>query len=250
VVGYGCLGLGALALVLAYLGVANTVDLPGEMAYAVSGGLGGLFLLGVAATMLLSADLHDEWRKLDRIERSLLARDRGGVVDVSDAAPRDAEVAVAGAGARATPAERRSTAMATLFALVAGAAVVGGWYRTATVADNGRAVGGFAVALVGVILLGVVAIVRVGSLATVVRQRQATVLAPIALQLDRPGGDRGRSQFGALAGKDSMLLAEGARHFHRRGCPAVAGVEASEVDPAETPAGVSACRLCDPAEWS
>ncbi|HMC79090.1 MAG TPA: hypothetical protein VKO35_00895, partial [Acidimicrobiia bacterium] len=32
---------------------------------------GGLFLLGVGATLWHSADLRDEWRKLDRLEEKL-----------------------------------------------------------------------------------------------------------------------------------------------------------------------------------
>jgi hypothetical protein len=37
----------------------------------VSGGLVGLFLLGIAGTLWLSADMRDEWRKLDRLQESL-----------------------------------------------------------------------------------------------------------------------------------------------------------------------------------
>jgi hypothetical protein len=41
-----------------------------QVPYIVSGGIGGLFLLGVGAMLWLSADLRDEWRKLDAIERN------------------------------------------------------------------------------------------------------------------------------------------------------------------------------------
>jgi hypothetical protein len=37
----------------------------------MTGGVIGLFLLGTGATFILLADLHDEWRKLDRIEMQL-----------------------------------------------------------------------------------------------------------------------------------------------------------------------------------
>jgi hypothetical protein len=37
----------------------------------VGGGLVGIFLLGVAAVLWLSADLRDEWRKLADLDESL-----------------------------------------------------------------------------------------------------------------------------------------------------------------------------------
>ena len=42
-----------------------------QIPYIISGGIGGLFLLGLGAMLWLSADLRDEWRKLDAIERQL-----------------------------------------------------------------------------------------------------------------------------------------------------------------------------------
>jgi hypothetical protein len=45
----------------------------------VSGGIGGGLLIVVGAALLVSADLRDEWHKLDRIER--LLRDGAAVAD-------------------------------------------------------------------------------------------------------------------------------------------------------------------------
>jgi hypothetical protein len=42
------------------------------MPYVVSGGLVGIFLLGLGGVMWLSADLRDEWRELARLERAVL----------------------------------------------------------------------------------------------------------------------------------------------------------------------------------
>jgi hypothetical protein len=53
------------------LGVSRS-GLPAEqIPYLASGAVLGLFALGVGATLWLSADLHDEWRKLDHIHRDL-----------------------------------------------------------------------------------------------------------------------------------------------------------------------------------
>ncbi|MGH9008809.1 MAG: hypothetical protein ACRDYF_03070 [Acidimicrobiia bacterium] len=68
VAGFTLIAIGALFLIFGYLGVKDTPFVAEELAYIASGGLGGLFCLGLGVGLLLSADLHDEWRKLDRIE--------------------------------------------------------------------------------------------------------------------------------------------------------------------------------------
>src|SRR5688572_5795133 len=63
--------IGLIALLGGWLGVRGTPVLAEQTRYIVSGGIGAVFFLGVGATLWLSADLRDEWRKLDRIEQSL-----------------------------------------------------------------------------------------------------------------------------------------------------------------------------------
>jgi hypothetical protein len=63
--------VGAVLLVLGYFGVSNQGLASEQIPYVVSGGLGGIFLMGVGAALWLSADLRDEWKKLDRIESVL-----------------------------------------------------------------------------------------------------------------------------------------------------------------------------------
>jgi hypothetical protein len=58
------IGLGALALVLGWVGTSGTPYVSEQLPYIVSGGLAGIFLLGVGAVLWLSADLRDEWREL------------------------------------------------------------------------------------------------------------------------------------------------------------------------------------------
>ena len=67
--------IGLLALLLGYLGVAGTAYPAEQIPYVLSGGVLGIVLIGVGATAWLSADLRDEWRKLDRIEKVLAARE-------------------------------------------------------------------------------------------------------------------------------------------------------------------------------
>jgi hypothetical protein len=71
-VGAGALVIGGLlALLLGWLGASRTVYATEQIPYLISGAAFGIFLLGVGATMWLSADMRDEWRKLDRIEAKL-----------------------------------------------------------------------------------------------------------------------------------------------------------------------------------
>ena len=51
--------------------MSGTLDTGKQIPYVISGAMVGLFLLGLGALLWLSADLRDEWRKLDAIERHL-----------------------------------------------------------------------------------------------------------------------------------------------------------------------------------
>lgn len=66
--------LGAIFLLGGFIGVSNTPFVGAQLPYFISGGMTGIFLLGIAATAWLSADLRDEWRELRAI-RGLLDED-------------------------------------------------------------------------------------------------------------------------------------------------------------------------------
>lgn len=70
----GCAVLGLIALVTGWFGVSGSVYPAEQLPYIVSGGLGGLLLVAAAATLWLSADLKDEWRHLEGLERRIEAR--------------------------------------------------------------------------------------------------------------------------------------------------------------------------------
>lgn len=63
--------VGLLALLLGYQGVADTPYPAEQIPYVVSGGVLGICLVGIGLTAWISADLRDEWHKLDRMERLL-----------------------------------------------------------------------------------------------------------------------------------------------------------------------------------
>jgi hypothetical protein len=88
VLGFCLVAAGAVALVVAYEKAADTRYLAEQITVLISGGLGGIFSLGAGATLLVCADIRDEWRKLDRIESVLLEiRDELALPRPSEAPP-------------------------------------------------------------------------------------------------------------------------------------------------------------------
>jgi hypothetical protein len=76
---------GGLVIILGWVGVSQAALTAQQLPYIISGGIGGLFLLGVGGVLWLSADLRDEWRKLDAIERQQRARaEHEPVADADD----------------------------------------------------------------------------------------------------------------------------------------------------------------------
>lgn len=63
--------LGVLLLILGWVGASGTGFVSKQIPYMISGGLGGVFLLAASGTLLLSADLRDEWRELRGIRQRL-----------------------------------------------------------------------------------------------------------------------------------------------------------------------------------
>jgi hypothetical protein len=65
--------VGVVSLIVGWVGVSGATLPTQQIPYLASSGLFGIFALGVAATLWLSADLRDEWRKLDDIHRDIRA---------------------------------------------------------------------------------------------------------------------------------------------------------------------------------
>ena len=84
-----CLAIGVVAMIVGYVGVSGTRETADQIPYVVSGGMVGLFLLGTGVMLWLSADMRDEWRKLDAIDQRLAAGEPAA------AAPGDARIPAA-----------------------------------------------------------------------------------------------------------------------------------------------------------
>jgi len=80
--------VGALALVLGWVGVSGVSLVTQQIPYLISGAVVGLVAFGVASTLWISADLRDEWAKLDDIYRAVTDRppasvEAAGAVDLT-----------------------------------------------------------------------------------------------------------------------------------------------------------------------
>lgn len=62
---------GLVSLLVGWIGLSSKVFPAEQIPYLASGGLVGVFLLGAGGVLWLSGDLQDEWRTLDRVDRSL-----------------------------------------------------------------------------------------------------------------------------------------------------------------------------------
>jgi hypothetical protein len=69
--GFALILAGAVMVIAGYVGVKGTPYVVVELSYIASGGVIGIFCLGLGASLMLSADIHDEWRKLDQVEAAL-----------------------------------------------------------------------------------------------------------------------------------------------------------------------------------
>ncbi len=72
VLGWVLVGVGALLLVLGWVGVSGEPDVASQLSYLASGGLGGLTAAIVGVGFLISEDLRSERSRLGRIEATLL----------------------------------------------------------------------------------------------------------------------------------------------------------------------------------
>jgi hypothetical protein len=64
--------VGILFLIRGWIGVSGTGLAAEQIPFLISGGIGGIALVAIGCTMWVSADLQDEWRRLDSLEDRLV----------------------------------------------------------------------------------------------------------------------------------------------------------------------------------
>ena len=241
--GVAFLVAGAVSLAVGYAGVADASYVPQALSFIASGGFFGLLGVAVGATLLITAALHDEWRKLDRIEKAIdRLAETGATVDLAQHEPAN------GRGSSTDRDPRARTHQATMAAgLVAAVGLVGaGWIATASAVADTTAYSTILLGITGLAVAGVASAGWTLSLRRSVRARQARLLAPFGAAPaaeTTPGAGPGADARGRVA------VAEGLTRFHASGCAAVAGLPVRLMDSADAArSGLSGCRLCQPGD--
>jgi hypothetical protein len=200
--GFTLLVSGAVLLLSGWVGVSGTPDRAGQLSYLVSGGVGGLFCLAAGASLLLLADLDDEWRKLDELS---------GVLQLPDDPLDDRR-----------PKNRRGTLLAVA---VAALVLASAWFWASGAGDRDGAAPGVLLALVAFVGAGLV------EGAALWRARQSFVRRKIVLLDDVssrwPHAQLRKQPPGPAPADDTVLTVDGLRRYHRPGCPTMAGVAAT-----------------------
>ncbi len=237
-VAWGLMAIGALLLVLTWLGVRSDPYIVSQLARVTSGGLGGLWMLGVGAGLMVFADLCDEWRKLDRIEQAL----RG-----EPAAPHPA-----GSNQRFPNAAKPPLMLIGGFAAAGAVVIAVAWNRAATVSDPRQGFRAIGLAIAGLIVTSVG--VAAGSfwLVRTCRLRTSHLLAPWLVESLR-------TQVGVHVAPAPLrpppttlepqvvVVGGGLTHFHTPGCPVLeTGGPYHEVPAQAPPPGLEPCGICMP----
>jgi hypothetical protein len=244
--GVGFLVAGAISLAVGYAGVADAAYVPQALSFIASGGFFGLLLVAVGATLLITAALHDEWRKLDRIEAALRGDtlpDPDAVLAARQATPAPAAVphgvpVPAGASAAGLALDwkaarlRSPLGLATAGLALAVTVAAAGFQRSANSGTTDGAFGGLATGVAGVALAALVLGIYTLILRRRIGGRKVALLAgwltPTVADTPRPG---------------VVLVGDGLTRFHLPGCPTLSSARTTPVRRGEV-GDRTACAIC------
>ncbi|MEW6471408.1 MAG: hypothetical protein AB1679_03975 [Actinomycetota bacterium] len=231
---------GAVLVIVCWAGVSGTPFVADQLAYIASGGIGGLFFLALGLALLMSADHHDEWRKLDAIEAAL--RETSPVAEAPPTPPVPAQVSPAQLNAVAEG-RKRGLSVLTLGGGVSAVIMIVGWVHSSGSGRQGVAAEGLTMSAAGLL----VAVAAVAGFLVPSRSRlaarRAFLLRRFALA---DGAALARSGAPAMNGAsgDVVFVASGLTRYHRPGCPAVKGLAAQPVSRADVSRELEPCDLC------
>ena len=276
VVAWTLIAIGGACILGGWIGVTNTTQVYDQLTYIVSGAIVGLFFLAVGIALLLSADMHDEWRKLDRIESALRGRP---LPDADDDLDLDTEPTLttqprSSSGDRRTEGQSEAVMMANALpsgfgaipirreltwaapgVIVAMVLIAIAWIKSTNSTDPQVGADALLIAIYGVFAVGVGLALHSRWLRGTLAQRKDTLLfaqrkdSLLASSTPLAGGVDPEPQAVAVpvSGMDSargFFVAEGGRRYHRAGCEVLVNQRAVPVTPARLRQFV-ACQLCD-----
>lgn len=250
------IAIGGLCILGGWLGVTNTVQVYNQLTYLVSGAIVGLFFLGVGIALLLSADFHDEWRKLDRIEAALRGRplpEVDEILDLNDegrAAPSGAvrskseseSVMMASAtapGAVALPI-RRELAWAVPGLAVSIALIAVAWIKSTNSTNAQVGADALLIAVYGIFACGIGVALHSRWLRQSLAQRKGALLVPLLPVMAEVEAD----DIDLASTDGTFYVSEGGKRYHRAHCAIVASQKAVPATPAQVTKLV-ACELCN-----
>lgn len=241
VLGWALVGGGAVLVVTGALNVSRAGDQLDQLSYLASGPAIGLFLLGVGAVLLLTADLRDEWSKLDEVAALLRRAEAGG----SSGDGPGAEISVADDAAVEGGLWAKQHDPLVVRAGVPALAVAGlgvsvgaiGARQSLERASAARWTGlsGASLALV---------LLAAGFMYLRSRREVSGRLATVDEALASRGSGAGAAPAGRVRAGDGFVV-EGSALYHRAGCDLLAFAEAAPIPAARAvEAGLEHCPLC------
>jgi hypothetical protein len=253
--GWACIGLGAVMVISAWFSISGTSVVSAQLTYLASGGIGGLFFLGGGFGLLVRADLHDEWRKLDRIEGALLGSPLPDTQAVKEA-PRNGAPAAGGTTvqsaapalmmsangsvALASPVASRQEAVLLGGVLGAGALALLGWFRVSGTTDTQSGFNGLTIGLFGLLLAAAVVVYHSRSMRFGIAERRSRLFSWVSTT----SGEATRG--GAKLSSIGWYVVKGSGRYHVAGCHVLDTERTTEhVSSKQHLADLEPCRLCD-----
>jgi hypothetical protein len=261
--GWTCIAIGAVMVISAWFSISGTSVVSAQLTYIASGGIGGLFFLGAGFGLLIRGDLHDEWRKLDRLESALRGSPltdpqeiRLDVGDKAGAAPTPQPVtpalmssnggsplpAALGAGpvALASPVTSQYEAVLLGGVVGAGALLALGWFRVSGTTNFQSGLNGLTFGVFGLLLAAAIVVYHSRSMRYGISQRLGRLLSPVSTTSGEAPGTS------AKLNGSGWYVVEGSARYHLAGCQALnTSLTTEHVTSARQLGDLEPCRLCD-----
>ena len=237
VIGWTCVGGGAVLTLSGALSVSSAEDQLDQLSYLASGPAVGLFLLGVGAILILTADQRDEWRKLDEVV-SLLRQAGTGDTPEPTAGPAQEisvgrEISLPDTGAVAVRAGLPALAVAAVGILVGAAGVNRSLDQVSALRWTQLSAASLALVLVAAAFLHL-------------RGRRSIALGVAGVSLAVAGPSRRRPAGpGGVAPDGGWYVVEGSQRYHVAGCDLLRFSEVRPIPADEaTGSGLTRCPIC------
>jgi hypothetical protein len=224
ILGSALIGAAGVVLVITWTGVSGSRFVSDQLSHIVSGGLGGLVLLGLGSVLIVTAGLADEWRKLNRLEDALPFPPGEPRTDAASLVRNGRIVAGLGMG-------------------LSVAFLVPTWFTVSGHADPEPGLEAITWAVVGLIIGGLIAGLATLRMQRRIQARKRRLFAPWATPV--ASAPAMAVQEAAVRAPGHVLVAPELTRFHLPGCLAVTGLATRRIDRREIPTDLEPCDLCE-----